>query len=169
MILFISLYRMIQLIQRHSLLKSFTKSINHCVHEQISTTSSTKCKFFFFPYSIFVLFLTKLIFNFRTSGNRQEITVKELIEFLNETQRDPRLNEILYPHYDTKRVMEIINTYEKDQDKVQKQVISKDGLTNYLMSDENAPVFLDRLDIYQDMDAPLAHYYINSRYVPDLQ
>ena len=36
------------------------------------------------------------------------------------------------------------------------------GLTNYLMSDENAPVFLDRLDIYQDMDQPLPHYYINS-------
>jgi len=30
------------------------------------------------------------------------------------------------------------------------------------MSDENAPVFLDRLDIYQDMDQPLAHYYISS-------
>ena len=32
---------------------------------------------------------------------------------------------------------------------VAKGVISIDGLTNYLMSDENAPVFLDRLDIYQ--------------------
>ncbi len=41
-------------------------------------------------------------------------------------------------------------------------MISKEGLTNYLMSDENAPVFLDRLDIYQDMDQPLPHYYINS-------
>ena len=41
-------------------------------------------------------------------------------------------------------------------------MISKEGLTNYLMSDENAPVFLDRLDIYQDMDQPLANYYINS-------
>jgi hypothetical protein len=41
-------------------------------------------------------------------------------------------------------------------------VMSKEGLTNYLMSDENAPVFLDRLDIYQDMDQPLPHYYINS-------
>ena len=40
--------------------------------------------------------------------------------------------------------------------------ISFQGLTNYLMSDENAPVFLDRLDIYQDMDQPLPHYYINS-------
>lgn len=30
------------------------------------------------------------------------------------------------------------------------------------MSDENAPVFLDRLDIYMEMDQPLSHYYINS-------
>ena len=30
------------------------------------------------------------------------------------------------------------------------------------MSDENAPVFLDRLDIYMDMDQPLCHYFINS-------
>lgn len=40
--------------------------------------------------------------------------------------------------------------------------MSLDGLKRYLMSDENAPVFLDRLDIYMDMDQPLAHYYINS-------
>lgn len=30
------------------------------------------------------------------------------------------------------------------------------------MSDENAPVFLDRLGIYMDMDQPLCAYYINS-------
>jgi phosphatidylinositol phospholipase C, beta len=40
--------------------------------------------------------------------------------------------------------------------------MSVDGLCRYLMSDENAPVFLDRLDIYQDMDQPLAHYFISS-------
>lgn len=85
---------------------------------------------------------------FSTSA-KEEISVKELCEFLNETQRDPRLNEILYPHYDAKRVLEIINKYEKDSELVGRQVISKDGLTNYLMSDENAPVFLDRLDIHQ--------------------
>ena len=83
------------------------------------------------------------------STSAKEISVKELCEFLNETQRDPRLNEILYPHYDAKRVLEIINKYEKDSELVGRQVISKDGLTNYLMSDENAPVFLDRLDIHQ--------------------
>ena len=31
-----------------------------------------------------------------------------------------------------------------------------------MLSDENAPVFLDRLDIYQDMDQPMPHYYVNS-------
>lgn len=40
--------------------------------------------------------------------------------------------------------------------------LSLDGFCRYLMSDENAPVFLDRLDIYMDMDQPLSHYYINS-------
>ena len=39
-------------------------------------------------------------------------------------------------------------------------IVCVDG--RYLMSDENSPVFLDRLDIYQDMDQPLSHYYINS-------
>lgn len=40
--------------------------------------------------------------------------------------------------------------------------MTKDGFVRYLMSDENAPVFLDRLDQYMDMDQPLSHYYINS-------
>lgn len=42
------------------------------------------------------------------------------------------------------------------------ETMTKDGFIRYLMSDENAPVFLDRLDVYMDMDQPLAHYYINS-------
>ena len=40
--------------------------------------------------------------------------------------------------------------------------MTKDGFIRYLMSDENSPVFLERLDVYMDMDQPLAHYYINS-------
>lgn len=34
---------------------------------------------------------------------------------MNEKQRDPMLNEILYPLYDEKRCIEIINDYEKDE------------------------------------------------------
>lgn len=64
--------------------------------------------------------------------------------------------------YDEKRSREIINTYEPDPSLALEGKISQDGLIRYLMSDENAPVFLDRLDFYMDMDQPLSHYYINS-------
>ena len=72
------------------------------------------------------------------------------------------MNEILYPLCDDKRSREIINTYEPDPALAVEGKISENGLIHYLMSDENAPVFLDRLDFYMDMDQPLTHYYINS-------
>lgn len=90
------------------------------------------------------------------------ISVSQLVDFLNTRQRDPRLNEILYPFYSEQRAMEIIATYEKNAEMVKQARISQDGLIRYLMSDENAPVFLDRLDITMDLDQPLSHYYINS-------
>ena len=40
----------------------------------------------------------------------------KFIDFMNEKQRDPRLNEILYPCYDEKRCLEIINKYEKNEE-----------------------------------------------------
>lgn len=40
--------------------------------------------------------------------------------------------------------------------------MSVDGFLRMLMSDDNAPVFLSRIELYQDMDQPLCHYYINS-------
>ncbi|KAI4537918.1 hypothetical protein MG293_011321 [Ovis ammon polii] len=79
-----------------------------------------------------------------------------------EHQRDPRLNEILFPFYDAKRAMQIIEMYEPDEDLKKQGLISSDGFCRYLMSDENAPVFLDRLELYQEMDHPLAHYFISS-------
>ncbi|XP_076442610.1 1-phosphatidylinositol 4,5-bisphosphate phosphodiesterase beta-4-like isoform X2 [Babylonia areolata] len=96
------------------------------------------------------------------SREKQHITVPKLIEFFNDRQRDPRLNEILFPFYDHARIMAIIRTYEKNPDYIQKEWLSMDGFCRYLMSDENAPVFLDRLDIYMEMDQPLCHYFINS-------
>lgn len=100
--------------------------------------------------------------NRRTQGKADYINLEQFINFLNEKQRDPRLNEILYPLYDEKRASEIIHTYEQDENAKQQNRLTKDGLIRYLMSDENAPVFLDRLDIYMDMDQPLCAYYINS-------
>ncbi|XP_016283310.1 1-phosphatidylinositol 4,5-bisphosphate phosphodiesterase beta-4 isoform X1 [Monodelphis domestica] len=99
----------------------------------------------------------------KINGDKTDyLTVDQLVSFLNEHQRDPRLNEILFPFYDTKRAMQIIETYEPDDELKTKGLISSDGFCRYLMSDENAPVFLDRLELYQEMDHPLAHYFISS-------
>ncbi|CAB3228229.1 unnamed protein product [Arctia plantaginis] len=102
------------------------------------------------------------LFRSITQGKSDRINLEQFVNFLNEKQRDPRLNEILYPLYDEKRAAEIINTYEQNEEAKTDKCLTKDGLIRYLMSDENAPVFLDRLDNYMDMDQPLAHYYINS-------
>ncbi|KAF6718490.1 1-phosphatidylinositol 4,5-bisphosphate phosphodiesterase beta-4 [Oryzias melastigma] len=99
----------------------------------------------------------------KINGNKTDyLTVDHLVSFLNENQRDPRLNEILFPFYDPKRAMQIIEKYERDDELKKKGRMSSDGFCRYLMSDENAPVFLDRLELYQEMDQPLAHYFISS-------
>ncbi|XP_068197850.1 1-phosphatidylinositol 4,5-bisphosphate phosphodiesterase beta-4-like isoform X2 [Antennarius striatus] len=99
----------------------------------------------------------------KINGNKTDyLTVDQLVSFLNENQRDPRLNEILFPFYDPKRAMQIIDKYERDDELKKKGRMSSDGFCRYLMSDENAPVFLDRLELYQEMDQPLAHYFISS-------
>ncbi|XP_048362292.1 LOW QUALITY PROTEIN: 1-phosphatidylinositol 4,5-bisphosphate phosphodiesterase beta-4-like [Sphaerodactylus townsendi] len=99
----------------------------------------------------------------KINGDKTDyLTVDQLVSFLNEHQRDPRLNEILFPFYDNKRALQIVEMYEPDEDLKNKGLMSSDGFCRYLMSDENAPVFLDRLESYQEMEQPLAHYFISS-------
>ncbi|XP_031435590.1 1-phosphatidylinositol 4,5-bisphosphate phosphodiesterase beta-4 isoform X2 [Clupea harengus] len=95
-------------------------------------------------------------------GKSDYLNVDQLVCFLNENQRDPRLNEILFPIYDFKRALQIAEQYEPDEKLKRKGLMSSDGFCRYLMSDENAPVYQDRLELYQDMDHPLAHYFISS-------
>ncbi|KAM3173858.1 1-phosphatidylinositol 4,5-bisphosphate phosphodiesterase beta-4 [Hymenolepis weldensis] len=127
------------------------------------------------------------------SHGKDTISAEKMIEFLNEVQRDPRLNEILYPYANHQTIRYIQETYDSRDKNSNSAVfpalflplcasydatfcdidpggretefddtVSLKGFYRYLMSDDNAPVFLDRLDIYQDMDQPLCHYYINS-------
>ncbi|KAI1722922.1 phosphatidylinositol-specific phospholipase c, X domain-containing protein [Ditylenchus destructor] len=98
----------------------------------------------------------------RLSGQKEYLTRSGLIRFLNEEQRDPRLNEILFPFFDAERVQQIIARYETDESYIAQGKMSGDGFFRFLMSDDNAPVFLDRIEQYQDMDQSLCHYYINS-------
>ncbi|CAD6193233.1 unnamed protein product [Caenorhabditis auriculariae] len=98
----------------------------------------------------------------KLSGQKEYLTRDRLINFLNEEQRDPRLNEILFPFFDVSRTQQLITKYESDNNYIENGKMSGDAFLRFLMSDENPPVFLDRIELYQDMDQPLCHYYINS-------
>lgn len=123
-----------------------------------------------FPFDIFYALTQKIcprtdieeLFK-KINGDKSDyLTIDQLVSFLNDNQRDPRLNEILFPFYDPKRATQIIDKYETNADFKKKGRMSSEGFCRYLMSDENAPVFLDHLEEYQEMDQPLAHYLISS-------
>ena len=40
------------------------------------------------------------------------MTTEQFVKFLNKEQRDPRLNEILYPYNTSKQAIELIENYE---------------------------------------------------------
>lgn len=86
----------------------------------------------------------------------------QVVDFLNLTQRDPRLNEILHPYANLARARDFINEYEPNKFNAQKGQLSLDGFLRYLMSDNNPIMAASKLDICDDMDQPLAHYFINS-------
>lgn len=90
------------------------------------------------------------------------MSAAQLVDFLNNTQRDPRLNEILYPYANTARAKDIIAQYEPNKYNVQKGQLSFDGFLRYLMSEDNNIMAPSKFDLCDIMDQPLAHYFINS-------
>ncbi|XP_049835190.1 1-phosphatidylinositol 4,5-bisphosphate phosphodiesterase classes I and II [Schistocerca gregaria] len=93
---------------------------------------------------------------------RRFMTAAQFVEFLNKTQRDPRLNEILYPYANTSRAKDLIQQYEPNKYNAQRGQLSFDGFLQYLMSEDNPIISASKLDLSDDMDQPLPHYFINS-------
>jgi phosphatidylinositol phospholipase C beta len=54
------------------------------------------------------------------------MTAAQFVEFLNRTQRDPRLNEILYPYANTSRAKDLIQQYEPNKYNAQRGINSCD-------------------------------------------
>ncbi|KAL7642933.1 UNVERIFIED_CONTAM: hypothetical protein RMT77_006222 [Armadillidium vulgare] len=106
--------------------------------------------------------LTRQPFNQDPNRRLRSMTSDQLVSFLNEHQRDPRLNEILYPYADTSRALEIIAQYEPNPVNVSKGVLGPDGFLNYLLGEDNTVISFEKLDLYEDMEQPLSHYFINS-------
>ncbi|XP_032591917.1 1-phosphatidylinositol 4,5-bisphosphate phosphodiesterase classes I and II isoform X2 [Drosophila grimshawi] len=96
------------------------------------------------------------------NSKRKCMSIAQLVEFLNKTQRDPRLNEILYPYANPARAKELIQQYEPNKFNAQKGQLSLDGFLRYLMGDDNPIMAPNKLDLCDDMDHPMSHYFINS-------
>nr|ACD69415.1 phospholipase C [Spodoptera littoralis] len=96
------------------------------------------------------------------NSKRKCMSDVQLVEFLNKTQRDPRLNEILYPYANGARATELIQQYEPNKFNAQKGQLSLDGFLRYLMFDDNPIMACSKLDLSDDMDQPMSHYFINS-------
>lgn len=95
-------------------------------------------------------------------SKKKAMTVDQLVDFLNKEQRDPRLNEILYPYANPARARDLIAQYEPNKSYVAKGLFSVDGFLRYLMGADNPIVSPEKFDLSMDMDQPLNHYFINS-------
>uniref|UniRef100_A0A9J8AIJ3 1-phosphatidylinositol 4,5-bisphosphate phosphodiesterase n=1 Tax=Cyprinus carpio carpio TaxID=630221 RepID=A0A9J8AIJ3_CYPCA len=93
---------------------------------------------------------------------RPYLTVEQMTDFLNNRQRDPRLNEILYPPLKAEQVQGLVEKYEPDTMLSRRGQISVEGFSRYLSGEENSIIPPEKLDQSEDMTLPLSHYFINS-------
>ncbi|KFD49915.1 hypothetical protein M513_09244 [Trichuris suis] len=100
------------------------------------------------------------IFNNLCEQGQPYMTVERLVHFVNE--RDPRLNEILYPACDKPKATNLISKYEPLEENVKLGRMSYSGFLRFLISEDSAPMLFKRITLSQDMDQPLSHYLINS-------
>ncbi|GFX64238.1 1-phosphatidylinositol 4,5-bisphosphate phosphodiesterase classes I and II [Trichonephila clavipes] len=147
--------------------KRVEKALELCDVSTGKNDSINPEKFSFENFLSFYRYLTgreevDAIFVRLTGSKKKGMTVDQLVEFLNKEQRDPRLNEILYPYADPARVRELIMQYEPHKSYAQKGLLSVDGFLRYLMGAENVIVAPEKFDLNLDMDQPLSHYFINS-------
>ncbi|KAM9553838.1 1-phosphatidylinositol 4,5-bisphosphate phosphodiesterase beta-1-like isoform 2-T2 [Salvelinus alpinus] len=123
-----------------------------------------------FTPELYKVFLTNIcprpeidnIFSEIGAKSKPYLTVEQLTDFINVRQRDPRLNEILYPPLKPEQVQSLLDKYELNEMLAQKGQISVDGFAKYLSSEENSIIPPEKLDQSEDMTLPLPHYFINS-------
>ncbi|XP_023808615.1 1-phosphatidylinositol 4,5-bisphosphate phosphodiesterase beta-1 isoform X2 [Oryzias latipes] len=102
------------------------------------------------------------IFSEIGAKSRPYLTVEQMTEFINSKQRDPRLNEILYPPLKAEQVQVLVDKYEPNASLAQKGQMSVEGFSRYLNGEENSIIPPEKLDQSEDMTFPLSHYFINS-------
>uniref|UniRef100_A0A8C7X786 Phosphoinositide phospholipase C n=1 Tax=Oryzias sinensis TaxID=183150 RepID=A0A8C7X786_9TELE len=120
-----------------------------------------KIKAFLFSLS-FLIYLDFVNTKAAGAKSRPYLTVEQMTEFINSKQRDPRLNEILYPPLKPEQVQVLVDKYEPNASLAQKGQMSVEGFSRYLNGEENSIIPPEKLDQSEDMTFPLSHYFINS-------
>ncbi|XP_068608166.1 1-phosphatidylinositol 4,5-bisphosphate phosphodiesterase beta-2 [Brachionichthys hirsutus] len=121
-----------------------------------------------FTESAFKLFLANLcprpeiLEIFTSYSNKPTMTKENFTKFLNEKQRDSRLNEELFPRLRQDQIKALIDKYEPSTSNSNRNLITPEGLLNFLMGPEMSVVMQDRLAKCQDMSQPIPHYFIKS-------
>ncbi|KAM9842970.1 1-phosphatidylinositol 4,5-bisphosphate phosphodiesterase beta-2 [Aulostomus maculatus] len=121
-----------------------------------------------FTEAAFKTFLTNLcprpeIYEIFTSySNKPTMTKENFTKFLNEKQRDSRLNEELFPRLRQDQIKALIDKYEPCTSNSNRGLISPEGLLSFLMGPETSVVMQDRLAKSQDMTQPIPHYFMKS-------
>ncbi|XP_041669164.1 1-phosphatidylinositol 4,5-bisphosphate phosphodiesterase beta-2 [Cheilinus undulatus] len=121
-----------------------------------------------FTEAAFKTFMTNLcprpeIYEIFTSySNKPTMTKDNFTKFLNEKQRDSRLNEELFPRLRQDQIKALIDKYEPLSANANRNLISPEGLLFFLMGPETSVVMQDRLAKSQDMTQPIPHYFIKS-------
>ncbi|XP_053080136.1 1-phosphatidylinositol 4,5-bisphosphate phosphodiesterase beta-2 isoform X2 [Acinonyx jubatus] len=123
-----------------------------------------------FPESVYKSFLMSLcprpeideIFTSYHAKAKPYMTKEHLTKFINQKQRDSRLNSLLFPPARPDQVRGLIDKYEPSAINVQRGQLSPEGMVWFLCGPENSVLAQDKLLLYQDMTQPLNHYFINS-------
>lgn len=72
------------------------------------------------PITVLVFSLSSVSSHLRGAKSRPYLTVEQMTEFINCKQRDPRLNEILYPPLKAEQVQLLVDKYEPNASLAQK-------------------------------------------------
>uniref|UniRef100_A0A8C5GYX7 1-phosphatidylinositol 4,5-bisphosphate phosphodiesterase n=1 Tax=Gouania willdenowi TaxID=441366 RepID=A0A8C5GYX7_GOUWI len=99
---------------------------------------------------------------FTSYSNKPTMTKENFTKFLNEKQRDSRLNEELFPRLRQDQIKALIEKYEPCSNNSNRGLISPEGLLYFLMGPETTVVMQDTLAKCQDMTQPIPHYFIKS-------
>uniref|UniRef100_A0A670XPF8 1-phosphatidylinositol 4,5-bisphosphate phosphodiesterase n=1 Tax=Pseudonaja textilis TaxID=8673 RepID=A0A670XPF8_PSETE len=123
-----------------------------------------------FPEKVYKTFLINLcprpdideIFTSHHSKAKPYMTKDHLTKFINKKQRNSHLNDTLFPPAKPDRVQGLIEKYEPSGMNIQRGQLSPEGMVWFLCGPENSIISQDKLFLYQDLNQPLSHYFINS-------